>query len=108
MTGRDLGRRALSIAEIISYESSSDTFSFAEIFRWDPQNDSFVFVGETNSYNLEHKIGPRRGIPPSKRREIYAVVRRRARILERLSQSGVKNYHDFYTLISKAQKEGTF
>ena len=103
-----IGRRALSVAEIISYDSIADTFSFAEIFRWDPVKDTFEFVGETNSYILEHKIGPRRGIPPHKKREVYALVKRRARILEKLNKSGVTSYYDFYKVISKAQKEGIF
>ena len=103
-----MGRRAISIAEIMGYDASSDTFSFAEMFRWDPIKDEFEFVGELTSYILEQKIAPRRGIPPNKKREVYALVRRRARILEKLSQSGVKDYHEFYKVISKAQKEGIF
>jgi flagellar protein FlaI len=103
-----LGRRAVSISEIISYDSISDSFSFGEVFRWDPINDGFEFVGEMNSYLLEQKIGPKRGIPQHKKREIYAVVRRRARVLEKLSENGVKGYHEFYRVISKAQKEGVF
>lgn len=103
-----MGRRAMSIAEIIGYDSAGDSFSFAEIFRWDPVKDEFEFVGENNSYILENKIAPKRGIPPHKKRDIYALVRRRARIMEKLSQSGAKDYYDFYRVISKAQKEGIF
>ena len=98
----------MSIAEIIGYDSAGDSFSFAEIFRWDPVKDEFEFVGENNSYILENKIAPKRGIPPHKKRDIYALVRRRARIMEKLSQSGAKDYYDFYRVISKAQKEGIF
>ena len=103
-----LGRRAVSIAEIIGYDSVADTFSFGEVFRWDPLNDSFEFVGEMNSSLLEQKIAPKRGIPPHKKREIYATLRRRARVLEKLSDNGVKGYHEFYRVISKAQKDGIF
>ena len=102
------GRRALSIAEIIGYDSSADAFSFAEIFRWDPTTDEFEFVGDMNSYILEQKIAPKRGIPPNRKREIYGVVRRRARILEKLKETGVKGYYEFYKVVSKAQKEGIF
>ena len=103
-----LGRRAVSISEIIGYDSVDGTFSFAEIFRWDPMNDTFEFVGDMNSYLLEQKIAPKRGIPPSKKREIYAVLRRRARVLEKLNDSGVTNYHEFYKVIAKAQRDGVF
>ena len=102
------GRRALSIAEIMSYDSVHDTFSFAEMFRWDPVDDTFEFVGEMTSYILENKIAPKRGLPPHKKREIYALVRRRARILEKLSQSGVTGYQEFYKVIAKAQKDAIF
>ena len=103
-----LGRRAVSISEIIGYDSVDGTFSFAEIFRWDPMNDTFEFVGDMNSYLLEQKIAPKRGIPPSKKREIYAFLRRRARVLEKLNDSGVTNYHEFYKVIAKAQRDGVF
>ena len=102
------GRRAVSISEIISYDSAVDSFSFAEVFQWNPVTDEFDFVGENNSYLLEYKIAPKRGIPPSKKRQIYSLVKRRARILEKLSQSGVSDYYEFYKVISKAQKEGIF
>ena len=103
-----VGRRAVSISEIISYDSAADSFSFAEVFQWDPVTDTFEFVGENNSYLLEYKIAPMRGIPPTKKRQIYSLVKRRARILEKLSQSGVNDYYEFYKVISKAQKEGIF
>ncbi|MCI0439708.1 MAG: type II/IV secretion system ATPase subunit [Chloroflexi bacterium] len=103
-----MGRRALSIAEIIGYDSASDSFSFTEAFRWDPVNDVFDFTGDMNSYILEQKIAPIRGIPAHKKRQIYQLVRRRAKILEKLAQSGIRNYYEFYSVISKAQKQGIF
>jgi flagellar protein FlaI len=103
-----MGRRAVSISEIIGYDSVGGTFSFAEIFRWDPVKDIFEFVGDMNSYLLENKIAPRRGIPPHKKREIYAVVRRRARVLQKLADSGLRGYHEFYKVIAKAQRDGIF
>ncbi len=103
-----LGRRALSINEIIGYDSVADAFSFSEVFRWNPITDSFEFVGNNNSYILEYKIAPKRGIPASKKRQIYALLGRRARVLEKLAQKGVTNYYEFYKVISKAQKEGIF
>jgi flagellar protein FlaI len=103
-----MGRRALSINEIIGYDSAANSFSFTEVFRWDPVKDIFEFKGDMNSYILEQKIAPRRGIPPHKKRLVYELVRRRARILEKLSQNGISDYYEFYKVISKAQKEGIF
>ncbi|MCH7786566.1 MAG: type II/IV secretion system ATPase subunit [Chloroflexi bacterium] len=103
-----LGRRAMSINEIIGYDTATDSFSFTEVFRWDPVKDEFEFTGDMNSYLLEYKIAPMRGIPPHKKRQIYSLLKRRARILEKLSQNGVSDYNEFYKVISKAQKEGIF
>jgi flagellar protein FlaI len=102
------GRRAVSICEIIGYDSASDAFSFTEVFRWDPVRDTFEFLGDMNSFILEYKIAPKRGIPSHKKRAIYDLVKKRARILKKLSDNGVSGYYDFYKVISKAQKEGIF
>ena len=103
-----MGRRAVSISEIIGYDSANDSFSFAEVFHWNPVEDAFDFVGDMNSFILENRIGPARGIPPHKKREVYSLVRRRARILEKLSETGVEDYYEFYKVVSKAQSEGIF
>ena len=103
-----LGRRAVSINEIVGYDSVADAFSFVEVFRWDPVKDIFEFVGNMNSYILEHKIAPMMGIPPSKKRQIYSMISRRARILEKLAASGVDDFYEFFKVISKAQREGIF
>lgn len=103
-----LGRRAMSINEIIGYDTATDSFSFTEVFRWNPITDEFEFTGEMNSFLLEHKIAPMRGIPAHKKKQIYSLLKRRARILEKLSQNGLSDYNEFYKVISKAQKEGIF
>ena len=102
------GRRAVSINEIVGYDSAYDSFSFVEVFRWDPIKDVFDFSGHMNSYLLEHKIAPKRGIPSNKKRQIYGMVSRRARILEKLAESGVTDFHEFYKVIAKAQRQGIF
>ena len=38
-----LGRRAVSISEIIGCDAANDAFSFVEVFRWDPVHDKFEF-----------------------------------------------------------------
>ena len=64
----EVGRRTVSINEIVSYDSATDAFSFVEVFKWDPVKDKFEFVGNMNSYLLEQKIAPKRGIPANKTR----------------------------------------
>ncbi len=100
-------RRALSISEIVGYDPVSNSFSFVEVFRWDPARDVFEFVGNKNSYLLEEKIALKRGIPPNRKWEIYNVLERRARILEKLhKEKGFKGYYELLKVITKAQQEG--
>ncbi len=101
-------RRITSINEIISYDSVSDSFSFIETFVWNPINDTFDFKGYMNSYLLEYKLAPRRGIPHEKRREIYNQIKQRAKILERITQQNIVNFYDVYAILSKAYREGHF
>ena len=102
------GRRIISINEIVGYDSSTDSFSFIEVFRWNPANDTFEFTGYMNSYLLEEVIALKRGIPPNRKRDIYGELTRRANILRRLNDQGVTGFDDLFKIISKAYKEGVF
>ena len=102
-------RRVLSINEIVGYDSSSDSFSFIEVFRWNPTDDVFEFSGYMNSYLLEERIAMMRGIPPVKKRTIYDELNRRTNILRKLHQQKNGNLEDFYELyrvLAKAYREG--
>lgn len=101
-----IGRRALSISELVGYDSASDSFSFVEVFRWDSAMDTFEFVGKMNSYLLEQKIALKRGIPEHKKRQIYAELDRRARILKKLHEQNVSGYYELLEVLAKAQREG--
>ncbi|PKB72573.1 MAG: hypothetical protein BZY75_06355 [SAR202 cluster bacterium Io17-Chloro-G7] len=102
------GRRIISINEIVGYDSSSDSFSFIEVFRWNAANDTFEFTGYMNSYLLEEVIAMKRGIPPHRKRDIYAELTRRTNVLRKLKEQGVTGFDDLYKVISKAYKEGVF
>ena len=101
-------RRVLSINEIVGYDSSTDSFSFIEVFRWNPTEDTFEFSGYMNSYLLEERIAMQRGIPPSKKRTIYNELSRRANILKKLHQQKVEDFYELYQVLSKAYREGVF
>jgi flagellar protein FlaI len=105
--GKD-GRRILSISEIVGYDPPSDSFSYIEVFRWNPVNDTFEFTGHMNSYLLEEVIAFKMGIPPAKKRDIYEELNRRASVLSRFSEQGVTGFQDVYKTISKAYREGIF
>lgn len=104
-----LARRVLSISEIIGYDSVSQSFSFIHSFVWNQAKDEFEFPGHMNSFLLEEKIAPMRGLPPEKKRNIYNELNRRARILERLhKEKGVTDFYELLDVLSAARKEGVF
>jgi len=104
-----MGRRAVSVDEIVGYDAQSQSFSFVEVFRWDPVTDTFQFTGNLSSYLLEDKIAMRRGIPTHQRKKIYTEVERRAKILEKLhKEQGVKGFYELLGVLAKAQKQGLF
>jgi flagellar protein FlaI len=101
-------RRILSINELFGFDPVTDSFAFAEVFHWNPENDTYEFTGYMNSYLLENKIAVRRGIPPNKRRVMYQEVDRRAKVLEKLHRSGVKDFYELYQVLAKAKRQGLF
>jgi flagellar protein FlaI len=103
-----MGRRILSINEIIGYDLASDSFSFVEAFRWNPAEDVFEFTGNMNSYLLENRVAPRRGLTQKNKRQIYTELEKKASVLEKLSHQGSNNFYDLYQLLAKAQREGLF
>ena len=105
--GKD-GLRIIAINEIVGYDSSSDSFPYIEVFRWNPANDTFEFTGHMNSYLLEEVIAGQRGLPPNRKRDIYNEVSRRATVLKKLSDQGVTGFNELYQVISQAYREGVF
>ncbi|MGD0795139.1 MAG: type II/IV secretion system ATPase subunit [Dehalococcoidales bacterium] len=103
-----LARRITSINEIVNYDSIADSFSFIEVFNWNPVDDTFLFRGFQNSYLLENKIAPRRGLPEEKRRQIYKVLKQRSDVLRRIHEQGKTNFYELYAILSKAYREGLF
>jgi len=101
-----LVRRVTSVSEIIGYDPPSDTFSYIEVFRWNPATDTFEFTGNLNSYMLEEKIAVKRGIPHNKKRKIYKELEKRANILKKLHESGITNFYELFNVIAKIEREG--
>jgi len=102
-------RRVISISEIVGFDSQSQTFSFIEVFRWDPITDSFKFTGDMASYLLEEIISVKLGFPPTQKRRVYAELVRRAEILEKIhKERGVRGFYELLQVLAKAQQEGLF
>ena len=102
------GRRCVSINEIVSYDSESDSFSYVEVFKWDNSNDTFEFTGYMNSFMLEEVIARKRGLPPSRKREIYDELNRRTNLLRRLKEQGITGFKEIFQVLAQANKEGIF
>ena len=102
------GRRVMSVNEIVGYDSASDSFSFIEVFRWNPTEDIFEFTGYMNSYLLEERIAMMRGIPPAKKRTIYDELTRRSNILKKLHKQEIDGFYELYQVLSQAYREGVF
>lgn len=104
-----LGRRIMSVNELFGYDSVTDSFSYAEVFHWDPISDVHEFTGFMNSYLLENKVAPARGIPPNQRKRIYQEIDRRAKVLEKLHKgSGINDFYELYRVLGNARKQGLF
>ncbi len=104
--GKGMARRVTSINEIVGYDPSTESFSFIEAFRWNPATDTFEFPGYMNSFLLEEKISPKRGIPPFKRKVIYTELKRRAKIFQRLhTERRLKNFYDVFQVLAEAQRQ---
>ena len=104
--GKGAARRITSISEIVGYDPSSQSFSFIETFQWDPSGDVFKFTGDNNSYLLENKIAPKRGIPKNKRRLIYKELDRREKILKKIHDAGVTGFYELFQMMGRAEQEG--
>lgn len=102
------GRRVISISEIIGYDSISDSFSFIEVFKWNPVTDEHEFVAYNNSYLLERVIAPKRGMAPKDVRNIYTEMEQRATVLRSLAERKFTDFYDFFNVLSKAYREGLF
>jgi flagellar protein FlaI len=99
-------RRCTSVNEIVSFNPSTDSFSFVEAFHWDPGDDKFFFRAESNSYLLE-KIGMSRGYSARELSVIYEELRQRAKFLQSLADSGLTDYREFFNRVIEADKKLT-
>jgi flagellar protein FlaI len=78
------------------------------VFRWNSVTDTFEFTGYMNSYLLEEVISLKIGLPPTRKREIYDEMARRAEILSKFNEQGVTDFQNVYQTLAKAYREGIF
>ena len=99
-------RRVLSINEIVGYNPQTKGFSFVEAFSWDPVTDTHSFKAYGSSFLLEQKIAKKLGIPSTKTKLIYDEVEKRAKILKKISESGIREYFEFFSMVTQVERKG--
>ena len=97
-------RRVLSVVEIEGYYEELGGVATRNVFEWDSVTDRHVFRGMNNSYILERKIAEVAGYEDPK--EIYNELFLRARIIKRMAELGITNYHDVYREIKAFYEKG--
>jgi len=99
-----LERRVTSVEEVVGYSRESQGVVTRKIFSYDPVRDEHRFDGLFNSAVLESKIAPRYGIEDA--REIYALLEKRAKILQLLADANIVNYRRVTQIINDYRREG--
>lgn len=94
-------RRVTGICEIIGIDPVEKSYNFIEIFSWDPVTDAHTFRGVGNSYLLEYKVAPMRGLSPKETRKIYNELELRSYIINKLVELNIMDYYDVYHALSK-------
>jgi flagellar protein FlaI len=94
-------RRVTGICEIVGIDPVEKSYNFIEIFSWDPVTDKHTFRGIGNSYLLEYKVAPTKGLSPKESRRIYNDLDLRTYIINKLVELNITDYYEVYGMISK-------
>lgn len=97
-------RRCISIEEIEGYYEEAEGVVTRAVFLWDAGTDRHHFRGLNNSFILENKIADKLGYED--KREIYEDLFLRAKILERMREEKIEEYHDVLKVIWDYQEKG--
>ena len=97
-------RRVLSITELIRYSDEVGKVLTKEVFTWDSQHDKHMYRGLYNSHILEHKIAQHIGLEDP--REIYEIMKRRAKIVDRFMEHKLQDYFELVEVLKKFGRDG--
>ena len=97
-------RRVLSITEVIRYNDEVGKVLTKEVFQWDSVRDKHNFRGLYNSYMLEQKMAHHMGLKDP--REIYDIMKRRTRIVERMVENEIFDYFQVVKILKKYRQDG--
>lgn len=99
-----LFRRCVSIDEIEGYNKEMDGIMSRKAFEWKPETDEVLFKAYNNSYILEQKIAKNAGYLDTS--EIYSEYDLRKKIIEKMVEEKIFDYHDVINCIWNYYKEG--
>ena len=97
-------RRVLAVEEIEGYSAQAGGVLTRAVFKWDPTKDAHVFRGRNNSYVLEERVAKVAGF--TDKRQVYAELDRRTRIIERMIELGIFDYYQVKDLIWRYYSDG--
>ncbi|WP_461863383.1 type II/IV secretion system ATPase subunit [Thermococcus sp.] len=97
-------RRVVSVVEIEGYYEELGGVATRNVFEWDPVSDRHIFRGMNNSYILERKIAEVAGYEDPK--DIYNELFLRARIIKRMIELGIMDYHAVHREIKNFYERG--
>ncbi len=97
-------RRVVSVVEIEGYYEELGGVATRNVFEWDPVSDRHIFRGMNNSYILERKIAEVAGYEDPK--DIYNELFLRARIIKRMVELGIMDYHAVHREIKNFYERG--
>ncbi len=97
-------RRVVSVVEIEGYYEELGGVATRNVFEWDPVSDRHIFRGMNNSYILERKIAEVAGYEDPK--DIYNELFLRARIIKRMIELGITDYHAVHREIKNFYERG--
>lgn len=103
-------RRITSVAEVVGHDSRNDQIVVNDVFRWEPESDSFTFSGRSRLYD---KIAQRYGLTVEQvRRDIDArktfldwLANKKIRSYKEVSEQVRQFYAGPYSMVSKAKAE---
>ncbi|MCA9496919.1 MAG: type II/IV secretion system ATPase subunit [Nanoarchaeota archaeon] len=97
-------RRVLSVTEIIKYNDEVNKVLTKAVFQWDGVKDKHNFRGLYNSYVLEQKVAKHMGLKDT--REIYDIMKTRAKILDKLIANKIMDYFEVVKLMKAYREQG--
>ncbi|MBI3115744.1 MAG: type II/IV secretion system ATPase subunit [Thaumarchaeota archaeon] len=103
-------RRITSVAEVVGHDSRNDQIVVNDVFRWEPESDSFTFSGRSRLYD---KIAQRYGLTVEHvKRDIDArktfldwLANKKIRSYKEVSEQVRQFYAGPYSMVSKAKAE---